>query len=143
MIGPLLALVFELYLATPELFAFDLWTGQQISFRTAQSEPVDSSYFANNRFWPIPTEDLDPVAHTDCTCYPHCLYQLSVQSRQRALSPTDTLAGIRNRWLMHRCGALRKGSGDTDQIPCWSPMPLKYVCRAAIRRLIVKIHGMW
>ncbi|KAG5441900.1 hypothetical protein CSKR_106343 [Clonorchis sinensis] len=73
MIGPLVALVFELYIANPSLFAFDFWTGEESDNK-------------QRLFWPVPSNEPDlreeVLEHSSCEDYPHCLYRISVITRQ-------------------------------------------------------------
>ncbi|TPP62765.1 hypothetical protein FGIG_06558 [Fasciola gigantica] len=147
MIGPLLALLLDLYIATPELFEFDLWTGQEIP-------PANVSHsFENNRFWPIRTNELDAeaISHAGCTIYPHCLYQLSIQCRLLGRTLLDTLVQVRSRWLLHRCTTNvdsdeskdENGSTGFEQgSRSWSPFRLMDYCRAIVRRTLVSVHGL-
>lgn len=153
LIGPLLALLLDLYIATPELFEFDLWTGEDISHHKNGHHS-----FETNRFWPIRTDELvmEAIAHASCTIYPHCLYQLSVECRLDSQTLSDTLVKVRTRWLLHRCGCseIIHGDNEDDRIEKhsshseqrksgWSPFTLKDCCRAVVRRTLIRIHGMF
>ncbi|CAH8583097.1 unnamed protein product [Dicrocoelium dendriticum] len=130
MIGPLVALCFELYLSNPSLFDFDLWMGN-FGSKIREKDGV----FA----WPISENyvSTDCRYHLqECTEYPHCLYRLGLANLHQKKSLTDSLKALRDRWIVHRFGKLDY-KRDNGQI-AFGCLRLSDLCRLTIRRILVR-----
>ncbi|KER28059.1 hypothetical protein T265_05036 [Opisthorchis viverrini] len=124
MIGPLVALVFELYIANPSLFAFEFWTGEESDNK-------------QRLFWPVPSNEPDlkeeVIEHSSCEEYPHCLYRISVITRQLHLPDQERFVILRNRWVTHTLTSLETSSKSLSM----SPPSLMRNCRSVVRRLLI------
>ncbi|TGZ62734.1 hypothetical protein CRM22_007261 [Opisthorchis felineus] len=122
--GEMVALTFELLMATPFLFAFDLWTGEPCTHHTGT-------------FWPIPQTALTKAAdHFGCSRYPQCLHLVLPDLSNTPEDPEEAWQSIFSAWLCHRLQPEYRRPVKECTLN-WSPIRLQDLCRAAIRQRLV------
>ncbi|KAG5442195.1 hypothetical protein CSKR_100223 [Clonorchis sinensis] len=124
--GFTLAYMLELFMATPNLLEFDIWSGASLG-------PSDSK-----RFWPIPNLNglCIPGHKTDCDKYPHCLHNELAQMEDTFSSDYQQAKwnAISSIWRYHRFELDRDLKTHVRR---WGPPKLRHLCRAAIRQQLV------
>ncbi|KAF7255126.1 hypothetical protein EG68_12305 [Paragonimus skrjabini miyazakii] len=127
MCGATVALLLELLMATPHLFTFHIWSGQE-------DDSVEQY-----SFWPVPPLiEKDLIEHVlQCQNYPHCLH---IQLEETISDEGDVECAWRKLsalWRVHRFSSLIRNK-DSVVERVWGPPLLKDICRETIRRQLVQ-----
>ncbi|KAF8570590.1 hypothetical protein P879_08321 [Paragonimus westermani] len=132
--GHSIALIFEMFLANPDLCDFDLMLAVK-SLESDRHSTVDNE--VNFTLWPIrPVDPHDGLIHSlECRDYPHCLAEYLEAARENNLDAIQKFENLFQIWKFHRFRIDNEGQHPRHSV--WSPLSLKAFCRMAIRRHMV------
>ncbi|KAA3679689.1 uncharacterized protein DEA37_0012968 [Paragonimus westermani] len=132
--GHSFALIFEMFLANPDLCDFDL----MLAVKSLESDRHSTfEKEVNFTLWPIrPVDPHDGLIHSpECRDYPHCLAEYLEAAGENNLDATQKFENLFQIWKFHRFRIDNEGQHPRPSV--WSPLNLKAFCRMAIRRHMV------
>ncbi|KAF8570069.1 hypothetical protein P879_03599 [Paragonimus westermani] len=127
MCGATVALLLELFMATPYLFTFHIWSGQE------------NLSVEQRHFWPVPPLIEDELREhvLKCQNYPYCLHLQLEESIAEGRNVEWAWRRLSALWRAHRfSSSIRNKASVVERV--WGPPLLKDICRETIRRQLVQ-----